>query len=206
MGQSSRGATLIHTPAIMAIAGCIFTLSLLAAPGAQALSLDPVLDTVTVVTKTLTSNDKEVKSSRSSSTSSPSSQRSSAPAKTPVPTAAPSTSGSAVAPSEEVIVTEPLQQLPTIDDVSVATSPVTPVRPITAVTTSAEVLGGQPAATPLQATEQGWKLFGIAWYWLVGVGVSLWGSFVHMCRYYINRSHNRLIPLFLRTGAPSGDA
>jgi hypothetical protein len=205
MGQSSRGATLIHTPAIMAIAGCMFILSLLVAPSVQALSLDPVLDAVTVATKTLTRNDKEVKPSRSSSTSSPGNQQSAASAKTPVPTVAPSTSSSVAAPSEEVIVAEPLQQLPTIDDPSVGAPPITPVRPITAATVSAEAYGAQSATTPLQATEQGWTLFGIAWYWLVVGGASLWGGFMSMCRYYVNRSHNRLIPLLLRVGAVSGD-
>jgi len=204
MGQSKHDATSNYTPAILAVLGCILTLSLVSAPATHALSLDPALNTITAVAQTLTSTDKEVKSSRSSSTSSSSGQRAGSAAKTATSPVTPSTNETAAAPPEEVIVTEPLQQLPTIEAPIVA-SPVAPAHSAGAVAVSAEALGAQSSTTPLQATEQGWKVFGIVWYWPVIVGMSFWGGCTFIYRYYINLSRYRLIPLFLRAGNAFGD-
>jgi hypothetical protein len=206
MGQSSRGVTVIHTPFIVAVFVCMLTFSFIAAPRTQALSLDPVLNTVTVVTKTVSGDDKEVKSSRSSSSQPQNSQRSGASTGTPVSPSPSSTSEAVVPASEEVIVAEPLQELPTIEEGAVVTPPVTPIRQIKAVSASVGGVGVQSGITPLQATEQGWKLFGIAWYWLGIIGATLWGGFIYMQRYYLNLSRSRLLPLLLRAGASQGEA
>lgn len=204
MRQSNHDATFNYAPAILAILGSILTLSFVGAPATQALSVDPALNTITAVAQTLTSTDKEVKSSRSSSTSSSSGQRAGSALKTTASPATPSTNDMVAAPSEEVIVTEPLQQLPTIEPPIVA-SPIVLVHPAGAVAASAEAFGAQSLITPLQATEQGWKVFGIVWYWPVIVSMSFWGGCTYIYRYYINLSRYRLIPLFLRAGNAFGD-
>jgi hypothetical protein len=204
MGQSSRGVTVIHTPFIVAVFVCMMTFSFIAAPRTQALSLDPVLNTITVVTKTVSGDAKEVKSSRASSSQPQNSQRSGASTATPV---SPSSTSEAVVPaSEEVIVAEPLQELPTIEEGAVVTPPATPIRPIKAVAASVGGAGVRSGIAPLQATEQGWKLFGVAWYWLGIIGATLWGGFMYMQRYYLNLSRSRLLPLLLRAGASQGEA
>jgi len=205
MGQFSRGVTVIHTPSIVAVFACMMIFSFIAAPRTQALSLDPVLNTVTVVTKTVSGDDKQVKSSRSSSSQPQNSQRAGASTATPV--SPPSSTSEAMVPAtEEVIVAEPLQELPTIEEGTVGTPLATPIRPIKSVAASVGAVEVQSGIAPLQATEQGWKLFGVAWYWLGIIGATLWCGFIYMQRYYLNLSRSRLLPLLLRAGASQSEA
>jgi hypothetical protein len=141
-----------------------FILSLLLSSASYALSLDPTLDTVTslVISDTTDSKqtndqhggDKPPVNSRPATTSS--AANSATATLTNVPESTPA------------VVAEPLQPLP-----SIVVTDISPqnVRASHSVPSLALSHTARPAsantAIPLQASNHGWKLFGVVWYWWV---------------------------------------
>lgn len=208
MGQYSRNITFGHFPLIGALLSAAFVASFFTSYDANALSIDPVLDTVTSITQALKGEDKSAKKSNSPSSISKGGSNTPQSSKVVSPTPSSSTGGSVAAPpDDEVIVTEPLQELPTIDTSEVVKPTLTSPTPIKATIASAEVLGAQSTTTsPLRVTEQGWEVFGVAWYWFAAVAASVWSGVIYLRNYYVGLSKYNLLPLLLRVGGSNMDA
>lgn len=173
MRQHSRGVTLVKLPLGMLVFVIVFTLSLISSNNANALTLDPMLDTINSLTKIVRTDDSTIAKNGQRSNNSENTSGS-ANAKN-LSRQAPSQSSSlntVDVPSGETFTAEPLSELPIIDasDMQQPTTIYTP-RPIKAIAASTVVHNAKATdiVSPLQATDQGWKIFGMAWYWwLIG--------------------------------------
>jgi hypothetical protein len=155
----------------------VLTLSLISSKNANALTLDPVLNTINSITKIVRTDDANVakngqRSNNSENTSGSANTKNSSQQ---TPTQLPSLN-TVDTPSGETFTAEPLSELPTIDasDMRQPTTIYTS-RPIKAIAASTTIHNAKATdiVSPLQATDQGWKVFGMAWYWWLigGAGV-----------------------------------
>jgi hypothetical protein len=188
MSRHSRGVTLIATRSWVLIFSFAFIFSFFASHNTYALSVDPVLDDVfSLLNRNQSDNaqkpdastnvkDKNDKTSDSTSTN--------APLKTD-----PQVPGDGSATPEAPVIAEPLMELPSIDTSETIAQPIRSTQPAHAIPASpGAVLGiaDNAVALPVQATSQGWKFFGVAWFWWFIAGAT---------GYYISR---RLIARYRR--------
>lgn len=161
---------LMYTFMPMVVLSCMLAASLVPAQSTQALSIDPVLDTVLSVVSR--DRPRHTEDASYSGTDTPSDTSSSAPSvngkssdKLPQPAAQTAT----VEPATTI---DPIEPLPLIDaqDMQLATIRMGETAPV--ITTPPAVLGVSTTSRgvmPLQATSQGWQFFGVAWYWLLSI-------------------------------------
>jgi hypothetical protein len=180
MERFDRGRALKNAWTRAIVLSCAFMIPLLFSSNTHALTVDPVIDTVISVAKLTESENKSTAddrrgSSRSnaSTTQSPANKAPDTATQLPVPVQA---------PSEAAIVAEPIEQLPTIDAIGMPPRTVYIYRPVSAVTVSHAVLGTTATDTvaPLQASDHGWKFFGVAWYWWLLGGLIIYVAIRHV--------------------------
>lgn len=166
MGQLGRGGALLNVREGTIVLLCAFTISLLSSGATSAIAVDPLLNTVTAVVRlndseNSTTNDRRRGADRTDDNNS---RAATSPVTlntaTPAPIAAPE--------SAPAVTAEPLEQLPSIDTIEIQPRISGMYRPAVSLAVSPVVLGAtNDTIAPLQASNHGWKLFGIAWYWWV---------------------------------------
>lgn len=142
---------------------CAFAISLLAVDVTGALSVESVVKTVTSATKLNESEDSKANDSPRGADKAGDNSR-------PVTVPSSDTATPVLAPTPQPaapVVVEPLEQLPSIAVTETPPKTVIMYRPAASLAVSQRVVMGasNDTITPLQASDQGWKLFNIAWYW-----------------------------------------
>lgn len=176
MRQLGQSRTLLNVHTGIIVLWCAFAISLLAVDATGAQSVESAVKTVISVTKLNESENATVNDTPRSADKAGDTSRSvtvpslnTAPA-APTPTLQP-------APSTAVVI-EPLEQLPSIDVAEPPARKVIMYQPAVSLAASPRVVldASNAAVTPLQASDQGWKLFNVAWYWwalLIAIGYYL---------------------------------
>lgn len=164
MGQRSRGRTRINVQMRALVFSCAALLVASTPSDLSALSLEPVVTTIVSVTQANKSKTTETKTEQQTTRGAKATDASATPA---AQSASPG-----VAAEQAPIVGEPLPELPVIETLAVRTPSVILARPASAVVISHPVVASVAgdSVAPLQPTHQGWKIFGIVWYWwLLGI-------------------------------------
>jgi hypothetical protein len=170
MRRHSPGVTLNATQKWVMILPFAFILPLFTAANSSALSLEPVVsDVISLLSPNRTTPESPRTDANPSAKNENKPPNAAKPESSPVGSIQQSTTD--ITPPEAPIIADPLAELPTIDVSSAQVAPrhVPVVAHRAATTVASGVLGvavRQPMV-PLQSSNQGWKLFGITWYWWV---------------------------------------
>jgi hypothetical protein len=165
MGQLDCGGTLINVRTRAALTACAAAISLSLSTPTHALSVEPVVDTVLSVVKLHepegnAASDNKGEASRAAT----STKIRSSPNKAPDAILQPSTT--IEAPAAAPVIAAPLEQLPSIETTEMRLLSASAYRPAASLAVSPVVLGTtNDTVMPLQSSNHGWKLFGVAWYW-----------------------------------------
>lgn len=159
---------------------CTILLSFAVSERTSAISVEPVITTVTSLTQLEKSKTTETKSeqktAKSPAAANPVLSQNVAPTSDTVPVEQPT------------IVSEPLPELPVVETPALYPTSIAAVRPVNVITISRPIVGSiatdsADSITPLQATHQGWKIFGIVWYWWLFTG----GGVYYAVRFFRHR-------------------
>lgn len=182
MGRLNTGGALMNVRTGAIILSCAFAVSFLLSATTHARTVEPIVDMVLSATRLNESggNTNSDTKRESSKTNTPTATRPPAN-KAPDVILQPTTTVNST--SVATIVTEPLDQLP-----SIVISEMQPQTLYTnyqslALTTLPNVMTIAPDVTaPLQASDHGWKLYGVAWYWLVFFVIMIYYCTLLVCR------------------------
>lgn len=165
MRRFDRGGTLNNAHVRVAVLSFVSVTSLLFSSNTHALTVEPIIDTIVSVAKVNEPENRAAADDRRGSSRSNVSPAQSSTSKDP--DAVTQSPLPAMTSPDDTIVTEPIEQLPTIDTAEMPSQTVHIYRPASSLTVSHAVIGATTtdAVTPLQASDHGWRFFGVAWYW-----------------------------------------
>lgn len=188
MSRHSRGVTLIAARSWALIFSFAFIISFFASHNSSALAIDPRLDDVLSLVRR-NQSDNAQKSDSDTTIKDKNGKASDSASANPSQQTDPQVPGDGSAASETPIVAEPLKELPTIDTSETLAQPIRSTQPARVATTSNAVLGAINTASvaPVQATSQGWKFFGVAWFWWLIVGVAGYYTTRRFARPYLGK-------------------
>jgi hypothetical protein len=159
---------------------CTILLSFAVSERTSALTVEPFITTITSLTQFEKSKTTETKSEQKTAKS--------PDAANPAPSQSVAPTGDTVLEEQPPIVSEPLPELPVVETPSLYPTSIAVVRPVNVITISRPIVGSiatdsVDSITPLQATHQGWKIFGIVWYWWLFTG----GGVYYTVRFFRHR-------------------